>query len=295
MKPTTIVTHSGNFHADDVFALATLRIKLGENIEIIRTRDESTFSKADYVVDVGGIYDPKGKRFDHHQVGGAGIRENGIPYAAFGLVWKEYGIEVSGSEEISHEVERRLVQVLDASDNGVETFLKVSDDLEPYTLPKMIHAFNPSWTEDVSTSDHTFFKLVIIAQDIILREIKNAQDKLKAKDKVIEAYNLAQDKRLIILDGHYPAMEFLSEYPEPLFIIRPDISPGVWKLNTMRDNLHEFKNKKNLPEAWGGKRGEELVQVTGVADAAFCHRGLFMATAGSKEGAIKLAQLALEA
>jgi uncharacterized UPF0160 family protein len=38
---------------------------------------------------------------------------------------------------------------------------------------------------------------------------------------------------------------------------------------------------------------EELAQVTGVADAVFCHNKLFMAVAKSKEGAIKLAELAL--
>ena len=50
---------------------------------------------------------------------------------------------------------------------------------------------------------------------------------------------------------------------------------------------------KPLPESWGGKQDEELAQATGVQDARFCHRGLFMITAKSKEGAIKLAELAL--
>ena len=40
---------------------------------------------ADIVIDVGGQYDPDAGRFDHHQRGGAGERENGIPYSSFGL------------------------------------------------------------------------------------------------------------------------------------------------------------------------------------------------------------------
>ena len=38
---------------------------------------------------------------------------------------------------------------------------------------------------------------------------------------------------------------------------------------------------------------EEFEKITGVEGAVFCHRTLFMAVAKSKEGAIKLAKLAL--
>jgi uncharacterized UPF0160 family protein len=51
----TVATHSGGFHADDVFAVATFQLLLGkENIQVIRTRDEAVIAAADYVVDVGG-------------------------------------------------------------------------------------------------------------------------------------------------------------------------------------------------------------------------------------------------
>jgi len=53
-------------------------------------------------------------------------------------------------------------------------------------------------------------------------------------------------------------------------------------------------NRKNFPKLWAGLRDEELQNVTGVPDAIFCHRGLFLAIAKSKEGAIKLAQIAVE-
>jgi len=49
-----------------------------------------------------------------------------------------------------------------------------------------------------------------------------------------------------------------------------------------------------LPSAWAGLRDAELQKVSGVEDAVFCHRALFTAVARSKEGAIKLAQIALQ-
>lgn|GEM_PF-6359412 len=41
--------------------------------------------------------------------------------------------------------------------------------------------------------------------------------------------------------------------------------------------------------------GDALAALTGVADATFAHRGLFIAGAVSREGALALAQLAVAA
>ncbi|MCE9517420.1 MYG1 family protein [Candidatus Nomurabacteria bacterium] len=98
-KKKILVTHNGTFHADDVFATATLSLLLDGNIKVIRTRDPKIIASADYVYDVGGEYNLYKNLFDHHQKGGAGKRENGIPYAAFGLVWKSYGAAICGSHE----------------------------------------------------------------------------------------------------------------------------------------------------------------------------------------------------
>src|SRR3989344_1324410 len=111
MKKLKLVTHDGSFHVDDIFAAATLSIyleKIGQNFEIIRTRDEDMIASADYVFDVGGVYDPEKNKFDHHQFGGAGERES-IPYASFGLVWKKFGKNVAGTKEAVDSIERKLV------------------------------------------------------------------------------------------------------------------------------------------------------------------------------------------
>ena len=58
--------------------------------------------------------------------------------------------------------------------------------------------------------------------------------------------------------------------------------------------MHSFETRKNLPEAWGGLKDEEFVKVSEISDAVFCHRALFMAVAKSREGAVKLAEMALK-
>ena len=114
---------------------------------------------------------------------------------------------------------------------------------------------------------------------------------LDAEGAVISAYENSKDKKIIILDKNYPFEYIISNFPEPLFTVYPR-KTGDWGAKAVRKNLKSFETRKKFPESWGGLRAEELSGVTGVADATFCHRALFIAVAKSKEGAIKLAQLA---
>src|SRR3954449_10407357 len=123
-------THSGGFHADDVFALAVLRI-VHPGVEVVRSRDPEVLAAADFRVDVGGEDDPAGGDFDHHQRGGAGERPNGIRYASFGLVWRHVGVDVAGSEEAAASVDERLVQGVDANDTGQTIMESLVDGVRP--------------------------------------------------------------------------------------------------------------------------------------------------------------------
>jgi uncharacterized UPF0160 family protein len=87
----------------------------------------------------------------------------------------------------------------------------------------------------------------------------------------------------------------LSKYPEPLYIVRRHEDDGKWQVICAVDDIRSFKNRKDLPAAWAGKHDGELAAITGVPDATFCHNARFIAVAASKEGALKLAELALAA
>lgn len=288
-KKKICVTHNGTFHADDLFATAALSILNNGNIKIIRTRDEEWFKKGDYVYDVGGIYDSSINRFDHHQKGGAGERENGIPFASFGLVWKTYGEQICGSKEIAKKTEEKLVYPIDANDNGINLF-DVKGEVAPYTLQDILFSFRPSWKEE-QDYDKFFIELVPIVVKIIAREIIRTRDELEADSFVEKAYSESKDKRVIILDGNYPWGETIDKYKEVLYII--SMKSGLWRVEAARKEKYNFETRKPFPESWAGKRDDELVSVTGVSDATFCHNGRFLAVAKSKEGAIKLAEKAL--
>lgn len=291
----TIVTHDGKFHADEVFAVATLLL-LEPDAKVIRTRDAHAIVKSDIVVDVGGVYDEKANRFDHHQVGGAGKRfaqdgAEGIPYAAFGLVWQRFGEKLSGGINIARRVEEVLVVPIDANDNGIDLSTPKFAHGSPYEISDIFRSFNPTWLEKEASSDAGFTEAALFAKRIIEREVKRAEAIVIGIRKVEEAYVASSDRRLIVLDEDYSWKDTLARFPEPLYVVHPQ--NGSWRLYCVRDNPHLFVNRKDLPEAWAGLRDSKLSRMTGVPDAVFVHRNRFMAVAKTKEGAIKLAELAL--
>ena len=291
-----LVTHNGAFHADDIFAFATLCLFLEKNneaFEIIRTRDPEIIKIGDYVFDVGGIYDSEQNKFDHHQVGGAGKHENGIEYAAFGLVWKKFGIQLCENQRVVDLIDQRLVAPIDAGDNGFD-LVENKHEVSPYFIQHAFASMRPTWREKNLTDDEMFLKSVEIAKLILSREIIQIQDILLAEEAVVEIYNKTENKKIIILDKSYPSELILNNFPEPLFVIYQRDADKLWGARTIKKDPKTFSNRKDFPKSWAGLRDEELQKITGVKDAVFCHRGLFLAVAKSKEGAIKLAQIAVE-
>jgi len=302
-----IVTHSGGFHADDVFAVSALLLLLNnvnrvlsgkhavyENVEVLRTRDAAVIMRGDFVVDVGCVYDESRNRFDHHQEGGAGTRSNGIPYAAFGLVWKKHGAAISGSAEIAARVDARLVQAIDAWDNGIKLGVYEAASAFPYFIQDVIFSFEPTYAEKSRTLDESFKQAVSFAREILSREIAHARDALLGEGQVRAAYEAAADKRIIVLDEKYEWDPVLLIKNEPLFVITPERAPSTnWRVHTVQVSANSFESRKSFPAAWAGKRDDELVKESGVPDAVFCHNKLFTVSAKSKEGAIALARKAL--
>jgi uncharacterized UPF0160 family protein len=295
-EKVTLVTHSGSFHSDDIFACATLSILLerkGIEFDVLRTRDEEIINRGNYVFDVGCIYDAEHDRFDHHQPGGAGKHDNGIEYAAFGLVWKKYGEELCGSKEAALMIDTKLVSPIDAGDNAIN-LTEPKNVVSPYYIQNAFNSFYPTWKNLGDDALYAgFIECVGMAKKILEREIAQATDMMDAKDAVLEIYHNTSDKKIVVLDKKYPYEEFLSQFPEPMFVIYPRVD-GAWAAKAQREDKRSFKNKKDFPASWSGLRDEELQKVSGVADALFCHRALFLAVARSKEGAIKLAQIALD-
>ena len=293
-----VATHSGRFHADDIFAIATLRL-VGIVDELIRTRDEAVLATCDMRVDVGRKNNPETGDYDHHQPKGAGERENGIQYAAFGLVWKVYGEQLCGTPEIAANIDRKLVQVVDADDTGRDLFFSELPNVRPYGVERAVMQYNPSWKSDTTPEemDELFNKAVGRAMEILQLEITLTKDAFEATDVVRAAIKESNNGPLIIMEKFAPWKDLVQkEADEALFVLFPawPARNGEWVVQAVPASGESFVNRKNFPEDWGGKEGAELVAASGVADAQFCHSALFLATAKNKAGAMELAEKALQ-
>jgi uncharacterized UPF0160 family protein len=288
MNDKTIATHNGNFHADDVFSIAALK-SIFPSFNLIRTRDLAIISQADIVIDVGGEYDPDAGRFDHHQRGGAGERENGIPYSSFGLIWQKYGLEIcQGNQDVANAVDAGLVSTIDAIDCG-----HVEGVSQGISLSQTISMFNPTWEED-SHFDSCFDEAVEFALRVLTRFIASANGGISAKAIVATAIDNAEDSRVIVLEKYTPwkrTVHALSK--DALYMIYPS-SSGQWRIQTVPVEPGSFEDRKSLPIAWAGLSDKALQEVTGIDDAMFCHNGLFIAGAESFESTMKMASIALE-
>jgi uncharacterized UPF0160 family protein len=289
-----VATHDGSFHADEVFAVAALG-RLGEPVEVVRTRDRDAVAEADVRVDVGFLHDASTGDFDHHQRGFDRTRDNGVRYASFGLVWDEFGSRVcDGDQEVADAVDETLVQSVDANDTGQQLTQSLIDGVRPMTVNGIIGGFNARWDESLTPEQERgrFDAAVALARDILAREVATAASGRRSQRIVREAIAAAPDPRVIELPVNSPWKQALvPEAPDAQFVIYP--KRHGYGLEAVPRELGSFENRRDLPEAWGGLEGADLVAATGVEDAVFCHAKRFLVVARSRAGIGRLAKLAL--
>ncbi len=268
--PEVVYTHAGRFHADDVFGAALLKI-LKPEVAIRRV-----FQLPE---DFDGMaFDIGWGEFDHHQ-SGAPVRENGVPYAAFGLLWREYGASILGETEAGR-LDERFIQPIDLDDNtgcgGV--------------IPEMIADFNPRWDSE-EEPDQRFAQAVELARQIL----QNRLDCILATGR---AYRLVKDAMkamkdgIVVLNTYCPWKPFVPKSPAK-FVVYPS-QRGGWSGQAVPTPEKDGTLKCPFPAAWSGRSQEELFALTGTPAPRFCHNNPFLVAAQSMEDARAACLLALE-
>lgn len=292
LKEANCITHSGTFHADEIFATLILS-KIIPEITIIRLPEVKEQVNENVIV-----YDIGGGKFDHHQFGGNGERQNGVRYAACGLIWKAYGKEllekynVGEIDYVWNYIDKNLIQFIDANDNG--QLPKLSTDYRNVHLSHIIGLFNPRWDEEVN-SDEKFMEALLLAEVIFDEFLQDTISKMKAK-KIVELAIEKATNGIMILDRFMPWKEFVLESKNEKakkinFVVFPS-KRGGYNVYAIPKEIGSFENRKTLPLKWRGLKDEALQQVTGVKSARFCHNAGFIASTETKEDAIKLAFIA---
>ncbi|MBO5349457.1 MAG: MYG1 family protein [Clostridia bacterium] len=294
INDANFITHAGKFHADEVFGTILLE-QIYKNINLIRLPEVDNINLEEKIV-----YDIGGGKFDHHQIGGNGQRESGIKYAAFGLLWKEYGkkyletLNCNNIDDCFKMFDKSFVQFIDAGDNGQIPFEKIEIRLE--TLSDVIESFNPRWNEDIDP-DIKFAEALEIAKKIFENKIQSVISKCAAKEFVEDAIEKSENG-ILILDKFMPYQEFVLESKkkkaeEILYAVFKSNRTG-YTIRAIPKALGSFENRKRFPQEWAGLRNEDLQKVTGIKTATFCHNACFICVANEFDDALKLAKLAVE-
>lgn len=281
-KNASAFTHSGKFHADDVFSAALL---LYLNPEITITRGNQVPENYE-----GLVFDIGRGQYDHHQKNSR-IRDNGVPYAAFGLLWEKLGPEILG-EELALKFDESFVQPLDINDNTGEK----------NELATLIGNFNPGW-DSKSSNDEAFFQAVSVAGMILENKFERYLGNERADRRVEEvltehAASLAsgdtpaENTNILILPEFIPCQKRLSE-TNIAFVIFPS-NRGGYCIQPQKKE-YSMNYKCSFPSSWLGLEGEELSLVTGLKSAAFCHKGGFLMTCGTLEDSVLACRSSLAA
>lgn len=288
LEEANAITHAGSFHADDIFA--TIFLSKIQDVFLIRVNEIKEELSGKIIFDIGY------GAFDHHGEN-ARIRENGIKYSSFGLLFEKYGKDYLKNlkvEEIDLCYEmflKEFIMQIDAIDNGI--FPSNPKDYKITTLSQVIEIFNKTWKED----HDTFLNAIEIGTLIFNRIEKRILDKLEAKKSVEEAIEKSENQ-IIILDTYMPFMDFLltsknDKAKDILFAIFPS-NRGGYNIRTIQKSIETHETRLDFPKEWGGKTKEELVKITKIPTIRFCHTNLFLCSCDTLEDAIKIAKLAIK-
>lgn len=286
IEPRSFGTHDGSFHADELTAAALLLLtdQIDRN-KIYRTRDPEKLAQCEFVADVGGIYEPAIKRFDHHQSDYKGALSSAGMILAYlkekgNLTELEYTIFLNA-----------LIQGVDAHDNGIETAQPGTA-----TYSAIISNFMPINHEATPAELNQAFNEAL---DFALSHLKRMRERmayiLSCKEEVKNA--MQKGKEVLLFNKPMPWMDAFFEmggenHPAE-FIIMP--SGSHWKLRGIPPNLaNKMKVRRALPKEWAGLLDEDLKKATGIPGAIFCHKGQFISVWETKTDAEKALETILK-
>jgi len=275
LRSANLVTQSAPHQTDEVFMIAILSF-LGE-VRVLRTDDVGTIAKVARLKREIRIYNIRDK---------------------YGLtaseVWNTKALEILLKFECPIElIKEAILIVKNELLSGIQDH--GSKDMSVST---MIDLLNPNWDEKQDV-DGAFLKAVKFAQEILSRKIKRTVATLKAKSRISELIELCSGGVLVMpefIGGNW-IVNVLSDSNPKAADFYYGVFPGLnkeWVVQAIPPALNRMRDKKKpFPKAWCGLSGQELVKVTGIETAIFCHRNGFIASAETREDAIRMANLAI--
>ena len=185
VKTVQLVTHNGQFHADEITAVALLhlfsKINLAE-VNITRSRDQQVIEQADIVLDVGGLHDEQSLRFDHHQIVAGSV-------SSAGLVW---GWIQKSNSQVYPEIDA-FIKAVDAHDCGVKM-------MPDFSFAHIIASYNYRDPFAETLQLIAFNKALAVALSFLESLIEKQQQRLPALQMIEKAViEIVGTQRVLVL------------------------------------------------------------------------------------------------
>ena len=284
--PRSVGTHSGTFHADEVTACALLLLfQLVDRDKIVRTRDPEKLRQCEYVCDVGGVYDPDKKLFDHHQADYSGLLSSAGMVLAYLLRTGKM------SEDCYRFFNNALILGVDDWDNG-----RVQPIPGYCFFSHVIANFVPVEHEAGDLAEtKAFFEALDFVFDYLTRLLERFNYTRRCREIVAESMKkygecLFFEKSIPWVESFF---ELEGERHPALFVIMP--AGDHWKLRGVPPSYERrMQVRVPLPEKWAGLLQDDLKRVSGIPGAIFCHKGRFISVWETKADALKALEYTLK-
>lgn len=272
-----IVTHSRQFHTDEIMAIMLLKTYFfKDSPTIIRTRDQSVISEYQkdenvFVIDVGFSHDESMKNFDHHQNTFSETWPDGTPLSSCGLIWKwlrknKY-LHQKMNDVMMDTIENEIIKKVDALDNGCGFWAEGI----------ILSQFNRNHHDD-SVIDKQFQRALFTAFSIYENSVYHLKSKIRDKKDIYKAIeNSKQYKHTVVFKSKLnDGVNIVADETDANWIIIPRTN-NSWKIIAAPKSSKEtFSIKKTFPKEWAGLSDIELQNVSGIPNLVFCHKNLFM-------------------
>jgi len=280
---TGIITHFGQFHADEVSAVALLRSFHVENdLLVVRVPHQTNISEVEellkdfvteiFTLDVGRVYDPSGLKFDHHQ-----FSKVECQLSSAGMIYSWLKEQGKISSRVAAELDS-VIEAIDANDIGIRPF-------NPGELAWVISNLNSSNVYDISLQENQFSKAVGLVSEVFnsVKAKAEAMDKAISELKSSKIYKLDNEDKFSIAEIPVEAeaanriwfkvVHELPEFNSVDLVVRYNEQTGEWNAQTV-----------STPEDAFAKKGRRIrVANTLPEGIKFVHKGEFFMVAESKE------------
>lgn len=300
----TLYTHGGDFHVDELVAIALLHTFAfpGEALTVVRTRDKALIAQVreqtdTFLVDVGLEHAPERLNFDHHQTSLTQGWDDGTPMSSCGLVWswlRARGYLADMPDDQLALIERDLIKPIDAHDNGVSRW-PMAPVFRMYNRPGLTPA----------QVDEQFARALGTAMDLVGNQCNQARLDAQAEAVLREAWGYAEprDEGIVIVHkqlGNRSAHTILaqvSDYQAKLMLYPQSANRknNRWYIRALADGAGSTQHHAMLPTDWRGQNDATLDLGGGdTAQVVFTHKTGFLGLVeGQLDDAYRLAKAIL--